>query len=104
MTPEWKDAFRYAAELSDQMGLELAIASSAGWSETGGPWVTPEQGIKKFVWSETLVEGGKRFDGVLAAPPSTTGYFQDVPAPKDAIAADTGKPTPQFYADTLVVA
>ena len=104
MTPEWKDAFRYAAELSDQLGLELAIASSAGWSETGGPWVTPEQGIKKFVWSETLVEGGRRFDGVLAAPPSTTGYFQDAPAPKDAIAADTGKPTPQFYADTLVVA
>jgi len=104
MTPEWKDAFRYAAELSDQLGLELAIASSAGWSETGGPWVEPEQGIKKFVWSETLIEGGKRFSGVLAAPPSTTGYFQDVPAPKDPIAADTGKPTPQAYADTLVVA
>lgn len=104
MTPEWKDAFRYAAELSDKLDLELAVASSAGWSETGGPWVKPEQGIKKFVWSETVIEGGKPFAGTLAAPPSLTGPFQDVPAPKDRIAAETGKPTPQFYADTLVVA
>lgn len=104
MTPEWKEAFRYAAELSDKLDLELAVASSAGWSETGGPWVTPEQGIKKFVWSETVVEGGKPFVGRLAPPPSVTGPFQDVPAPKDHIAAETGKPTPQFYADTLVVA
>ena len=26
MTPEWKDAFRYAATLADQFGLEMAIA------------------------------------------------------------------------------
>src|SRR3989440_2543652 len=28
MTPPWKDAFRFAAELADQSGLELAIAGS----------------------------------------------------------------------------
>src|SRR3989440_10593631 len=33
MTPEWKDAFRYAATLADQLGLEMAIAGSPGWSE-----------------------------------------------------------------------
>src|SRR5437763_615485 len=27
MTPEWKDAFRYAATLADQLGLEMAIAA-----------------------------------------------------------------------------
>jgi hypothetical protein len=36
MTPEWKDAFHYAATLADQLGLEMAIAGSPGWSETGG--------------------------------------------------------------------
>ena len=36
MTPEWKDAFRYAIELADQLGLETAIAGSPGWSESGG--------------------------------------------------------------------
>jgi hypothetical protein len=43
MTPEWKDAFRYAATLADQLGLEMAIAGSPGWSESGGPWVPHEE-------------------------------------------------------------
>ncbi len=34
MTPEWKDAFKYATTLADQMGMEEAIAGSPGWSET----------------------------------------------------------------------
>src|SRR5262249_24304634 len=49
MTPEWKDAFRYAAELADRLDHELAIAASPGWSETGGPWVQPRDGLKKLV-------------------------------------------------------
>ena len=34
-----KDAFKFTATLADQLGLELAIAGSPGWSVTGGPWV-----------------------------------------------------------------
>jgi len=52
MTPEWKDAFKYATTLADQLGMEEAIAGSPGWSETGGPWVPGSQGMKKYVWSE----------------------------------------------------
>jgi alpha-L-rhamnosidase len=79
MTPEWKDAFAFAAQEADRQGLELAIAASPGWSETGGPWVPPEDGLKKLVWSETDVVGGKPFMGKLAAPPSVTGPFQSIP-------------------------
>ena len=39
-------------------GLEMAIAGSPGWSESGGPWVPGSEGMKKYVWSETVVEGG----------------------------------------------
>ena len=59
MTPEWKDAFRLAAKLADSLNLEMAIAGSPGWSESGGPWVKPEEAMKKFVWSEIRIEGGK---------------------------------------------
>ena len=48
MTPAWKDAFRFAASTAESLGLELAIAASPGWSETGGPWVKPEDGMKKL--------------------------------------------------------
>ena len=78
MTPEWKDAFKYAIHLGDQLGMEMAIAGSPGWSETGGPWVPGSQGMKKYVWSETVVQGGKPFIGQLPHPPSKTGVFQDM--------------------------
>src|SRR5690242_16676751 len=79
MTPEWRDAFKYATTLADQLGLEEAIAGSPGWSESGGPWVKPSQGMKKFVWSETTIDGGKPFTGTLPAPPSISGPFQTLP-------------------------
>ena len=62
------------------------------------------QGMKKYVWSETLVEGGKPFKGALAKPPSNTGAFQNL-AIQDVLAAPEGsKPIPQFYADAAVIA
>ncbi len=104
MTPEWKLAFRTAAETADKLGLELAIAASPGWSETGGPWVKPEDGMKKLVWSETRVSGGKPFNGKLAAPPAITGPFQDLGMQPE-IGSDHPKTgLPQLYRDTYVLA
>src|SRR5438445_264229 len=106
MTPEWKDAFKYATALADQLGLEEAIAGSPGWSESGGPWVKPNQGMKKIVWSETRIEGGKPSSVVLPHPPTTTGPFQNVPV-FNFLASITGRPqaiAPTFYADTAVIA
>jgi len=104
MTPEWKDAFKYAIGVGDQLGMEMAIAGSPGWSESGGPWVPAAEGMKKYVWSETAVEGGKPFTGKLAHPPSNTGAFQNISI-RDALSAPPGAAEiPQFYADAAVVA
>src|SRR5260370_41816578 len=104
MTSEWKDAYKYATTIADQLGMEEAIAGSPGWSETGGPWVPGSQGMKKYVWSETLVEGGKPFVGTLAHPPSNTGAFQNMGV-RDSLAAPAGAPAPPpFYADRAVLA
>ena len=104
MTPEWKETFLYATKLADQLGLEEAIAGSPGWSETGGPWVPASQGMKKYVWSETHVEGGKAFTGVLAKPPSNTGAFQNLSVHDLLPAPDGSQSIPRFYADTAVIA
>ena len=104
MTPEWKDAFKYATTLADQLGMEEAIAGSPGWSESGGPWVPPSHGMKKYVWSETEVEGGKPFTGTLAHPPTSTGAFQNVGI-RDSLGGREGpKQIPQYYADSVVIA
>jgi hypothetical protein len=103
MTPEWKDAFKYAIHLGDQFGMEMAIAGSPGWSETGGPWVPPSQGMKKYVWSETVLEGGKPFTGKLPHPPGNTGAFQDMGI-REEFGRPPAAPPPPFYADAVVVA
>jgi len=105
MTPEWKDAFRFATDLADSLHLEMAIAGSPGWSESGGPWVKPEQGMKKYVWSEIYVEGGKPFSGTVPAPPSTTGIFQNL-GPEGSMSMTGQEPAapPEYYADVAVVA
>jgi len=107
MTPPWKDAFRFAVNLADQLGLELAIASSPGWSESGGPWVKPEHGMKKLVWSETRVEGGVRFTGKLQHPPTQVGPFQDVSVLRGPNAFGGPNPVeqvPNLYRDIAVIA
>ena len=104
MTPQWKDAFRYATTTADKLGMEFAIASSPGWSATGGPWVPPSQGMKKLVWSETRVNGGKPFHGTLTRPPDVSGTFQNFSITPEHTADNTHDPLPKFYADTAVIA
>jgi len=78
MSAPWESAFRSAVTLADELGLEFAIAGSPGWSESGGPWVKPEQGMKKLVWIELRVTGGVRLTGKLPRPPANVGPFQDI--------------------------
>jgi hypothetical protein len=95
MSPEWKDTFRFAVTTADRLGLEFGIAGSPGWSESGGPWVPAQDGMKKLVWSETILEGGQRFAGALAPLPSATGPYQSLPkGPDVAELLGGGKPPP----------
>ncbi|HZP03926.1 MAG TPA: glycosyl hydrolase [Terracidiphilus sp.] len=104
MTPEWKHAFDYAVTTARGYGMEVAVASSPGWSETGGPWVPAAQGMKKMVWSATRVEGGKPFSGTLSHPPQVDGTFQNFRVPGRR--GPDGKTTvpPEFYTDVAVIA
>jgi hypothetical protein len=106
MTPPWNDAFRYTATLADQLGLELAIAGSPGWSESGGPWVKPEEGMKKLVWTETRVAGGVPFTGKLPQPSGTVGPFQNVPIDRSSAFAGAApvEPVSDLYSDVAVLA
>jgi hypothetical protein len=96
-TPEWYHAVRHAAEEAKRLGLEMSIFSSPGWSEAGGPWVKPEQAMKKLVWSETRVEGPQAFSAKLPEPPSNEGPVRD-------LSAGARPDAPKFYRDSAVIA
>jgi hypothetical protein len=103
LSPAWNDAFRYAVGEAAKYGIKAGIGAAAGWSMTGGPWVTVQQGMKKLVWSVTPVEGGKAFHGKLPQPPDVIGPIQNAPPHGD------HPPTPStaalhFYRDAIVLA
>ena len=100
MTPEWKEAFLFTARLADSLGLEMTIAGSPGWSESGGPWVEPKDGMKKIVWTETATRGGKPVSINLPQPATATGRFQNFPRDERENAGDA----PTYYKDIAVIA
>ncbi len=98
-SPEWLDAVKHAALEAERLDLEMAMFTSAGWSLTGGPWVKPEQAMKKLVWSEITIEGGKTFNGSLPMPPSNEGPIRNL-----ARGGNRNNDQPSFYRDCAVIA
>ncbi|MBR5925336.1 MAG: hypothetical protein IKZ60_07705 [Bacteroidales bacterium] len=96
MTPEWKDAFAGAIALADSLGMEVAIASSPGWSSTGGPWVEPVDAMKKLTWNTMLVEGGASLECTVPEPFTVSSRFQNVPLPYEYNHHQDG-PIPEWY-------
>jgi hypothetical protein len=98
-SPQWLDAVHHAASEARRLGLEMSIFSSAGWSLTGGPWVKPEQAMKKLVWSEIVVQGPQKFIGNLPQPPSNNGPIRNM-----ARGGRGGQSDPTYYGDSAVIA
>jgi hypothetical protein len=103
MTPEWKDAFKFTTKLADSLHLEMAIAGSPGWSESGGPWVKPEDGMKKIVWTATRVKGGAS-NIMVQKPSGVTGPFQNIPKGLEFGESADNLKQHDFYKDVAVVA
>ena len=96
--PFW-DVMAHAVREGTRLGVDIGTFNSPGWSQSGGPWVKPQQAMRHIVLPETRLHGPQRFIGKLAQP---AGEFQDVsvmafPAPlgedADSLAAFDGKVT-----------
>jgi len=67
-SPAYWDAVKHAAAEARRLGLEIGLHNTAGYSTTGGPWITEDRGMQKVVWSDTLVSGGKTVSLILTEP------------------------------------
>jgi hypothetical protein len=43
---EWWDITHTALKKAGELGIEIGMFNCPGWSQSGGPWVTPEQSMK----------------------------------------------------------
>jgi hypothetical protein len=95
--PFW-ETMTHAVREGTRLGVDIGVFNSPGWSQSGGPWVKPEQAMRHLVLPVIRLRGPQHFSGKLPRP---EGAFQDVavlafPAPKDdadSIATHGGKVT-----------
>ena len=72
---EWWKILHAALKTATELGIEIGIFNSPGWSQSGGPWVKPEQAMRYLASVKADVSGGKQVEILLAKP---NKEFQDV--------------------------
>ena len=84
LTDPWWDHVRHAIREGGRVGVDIGFFNAPGWSQSGGPWVKPEQAMRYVVSSEIKLKGPQKFSGALPKP---KGMIQGIavlayPAPK----------------------
>lgn len=87
---EWWDILHTALKTATELNIEIGIFNSPGWSQSGGPWIKPEQSMRYLTSSETTVTGGKQ---IIINLPKPNKIFEDVKT--------IAYPLPKFYNDRL---
>jgi len=88
MSPQWLELMKHAASEAGRLGLDLGFHNCAGWTSSGGPWITPEHAMQTVVTSEVRISGPTRFEAALPQPRTERGYYRDIsvlafPTPSD---------------------
>lgn len=75
LTDEWWDILHTALKTASDLGIEIGIFNSPGWSQSGGPWVDAKSAMRYLASSEIIVKGPLKLEKKLDKP---TSDFQDV--------------------------
>lgn len=68
MSDAWWGAVQWAVKEAARCGVEIGFFNSPGWSQSGGPWIAPDQSMRYLAASEAVVEGGRRIEQVIPVP------------------------------------
>ena len=110
MSPEWRALMHHALEEAARLKLVFSIEGCDGWSESGGPWVTPAESMQKVVSTTQQVIGGKTVQIALPQPEIVRDYYEDIatfafPTPSNSVVPAAAKVTssdPSFDASRLI--
>lgn len=94
-TDEWWEVTHAALKRASELGIEIGMFNSPGWSQAGGPWIEPGQAMRYLASVKAHVRGGGKVEVELPRP---SADFQDVrvvayPAPAVGRAALTAADT-----------
>ena len=92
MTEPWWELIEHAVREGNRVGVNIGMFNCPGWSQSGGPWITPDRAMRFLTSSELRVRGPRQLEVKLEVP---TDDFQDV--------AVLAFPAPQNDTDSLAV-
>lgn len=72
---EWWETLHTALKTAAELDIEVGLFNCPGWSQSGGPWVKPDQAMRYLDAAEIRVKGPASISMLLA---KTDTFFQDV--------------------------
>ena len=76
-TPEWRELYKHTLREAYRLGLEISLNIQSGWN-LGGPVVTKEDAVKKYIWSELKISGGSKVVVKLPEPKARENFYRDI--------------------------
>ena len=57
LSPEWWEVLHAALKKATELDIEIGIFNCPGWSQSGGPWIEPQQSMRYLAQQQLSVEG-----------------------------------------------
>jgi len=61
LSPQWLELVRFANAEAERLGLSFVMMNGAGWSNSGGPWIKPEESMQMLAWTDFRVSGPNHY-------------------------------------------
>ncbi len=68
LSEEWWGMIEHAVREADRLGVKVGMFNCPGWSQSGGPWIKPEQAMRYVVESKVRLSGPKKVELRLDTP------------------------------------
>lgn len=78
MEPTYLEMLDHTVAEAGRLGLTFGVHNCDGWSESGGPWITPEKSMKVLTHTAVEVTGGSVIDVKLPMPAHQLDYYREV--------------------------
>ncbi|MBD1388680.1 glycoside hydrolase [Neiella sp. HB171785] len=86
LSDDYQQLLQFTFKTAAELNLQVNLYNGEGWSVAGGPWISPELGMKELAWSEVNISDRNQAIK-FAKSHAPLGYYQDIatlafPTPK----------------------
>ncbi len=69
LSEEWWQMIEHAVREATRIGVDIGLFNCPGWSQSGGPWIKPQQSMRFIVLSEQRFKGPQKLNILLPPDP-----------------------------------